>query len=283
MKQNTNYIAVLFVLLSMSVLVNPAGAADTAEYAWVLQEVLQTTPHTPSIDPDEPFPVAVYENTAHYTDWVELHETWAEIRKTAPGSSAGHVPMDIHVVYRWTPPPEVIRPGDTVAMPIDIDVINNETGGYGSTFSLGVRLGQHWPMLIATPAAWQGLQYATIGAPWSSRSAQDAIHLEESAQIQWEREAWSAGRPGTQQTIRLSLPERTMLGYVYQWAPVPEPQTGYTAWQPDSAGEDRSERFYTFFAEVEALVRLGEEYRAASPDYLEDFHALLEKYRPDPR
>lgn len=282
MKRKVRYVSVVvFVLLLTSLFVSLVSAEDTGEYAWVLQEVLQTTPNTPSITPDEPFPAEVYEHTDHYTTRVELHETRAEIRRTAPGSSSGHRPMDIHVVYRWTPPVEVIRPDDTVTIPVDIDIINDETGGYGTTFSVSARLGQHWPMSIIAPTNWQSLEYITVGAPYSSRTAERAVHLQDSAEIMFAREAWSAGRPGREQTIRFSLPRGTLIDYVYQWAPVPEERKGYSAWQPESTEQELSEQFLSFFEEVEALVRLGEEYRAASPDYLKDFNELLDEYRPE--
>ena len=280
MKQKPGKILVVAVFLTLLSLVSYPVTAEDTEYAWILQDVLQTTRATSSIDPDQPFPADIYEHTDHYTWRVELYETWADIRRTAPGGGGNH-PMDIHVVYRWTPPPAVIRPGDTVVLPVDIEVINAETGGFGVTFGLNARLGQQWPMSISTPSRWEGLEYVTVGAPFSSGTRSRATHIEESTNIVLEREAWREIHARNSQRLQLNLPENTMVGWVYEWAPVPEERTGYTAWQPEGAESEHSERFLSFFAEVEALVRLGEEFRAASPDYLEDFNELLEEYRPE--
>ncbi len=138
----------------------------------------------------------------------------------------------MHVIYTYTPPPQVIYSERTIEISIHQELISNETGGLFTTISASADIAQSWPMAVAEPHPLAGETSVAFGQ--STREISGL--LETSGRFVLARESWRAGRPGREQRIQLAFGTHSTMGgtiqlqYWYEWKSVPDATRSYSAW-----------------------------------------------------
>lgn len=276
----------LIVLLVISMPAIPGWAAAAEEYAWVHTETVyrwggddwQTLPQ-------DMFDRRQWSNGADVVGVFDDHTI--EIRVTSSGRTPDSPNRNMHVIYTYAPPPNVIYPEELIEIPMHQQLISNVTGDLFTTISASGNIASGWDLTVAEPHPLAGERSVAFG-----QSTRDIPGLLDSSDdFVMARQSWRAGRPGGEQRIQLAFGTHSTMGgtiqlqYWYQWKPVPEETRSYTAWQPepDPAAEQHcaelEERYYALLEELEIIVTAGDEQRAASPDFLEDLWDLIERHR----
>jgi len=235
-----------------------AGTGVTADddYAWVLVEK-QYYDNQMRLD-DEYSNAALGErewshnNRNYYYDHSEQR---VELRKGGVRRNTSFPYMDIHTIYSWNSPPDVVRAGETASFTVDLEVRGNEPGGLFTTHGWIGPEGGYGGFRMTEPGEAKGayilhtgLPTGDLSAPPTSRISDSTYLLQESGTVvfTWDQFLWGReGSPGDQRNIEVRVTDGgSQLGvyenYIYEWKkvstadpapdpePVPEPvpQTG---------------------------------------------------------
>ncbi len=212
--------AILFMSLAPADL-----SANESDYAWILVETQYRGlgPHASTDYFNSP--QGEHSHTDFYTYYINHEEERVEFRRTSPYGRNRNTdpPMNFHIVYTWSKPPQVIQPNETITLRLNQEVISNQPGGYSTSYHWRARTGQFWNFTIVEPAKYAGKETVLIG----SATTRDPDNLmQESGSLVFTREAWNPGREGRQQTLQISTgvgsaAQQVVERYIYEWKKVP--------------------------------------------------------------
>jgi len=234
-----------------------AGAmaeADNDDYAWVLVEEQY---YDLQMRWDDDYSNAAlgerewsHNNRNYYYNHSEQH---VELRKGGVRRNTSFPYMDIHTIYSWNSPPEVVRAGGNISFDVDLEVRNNEAGGLFTTHSwIGPDGGYRRGFKMTEPEEAKGahilatgLPVGDLSTPPTSRISDSTYLLQESGTVVFtcnqflgERE----GSPGDQKNIEIRVTDggaqfAVYENYIYEWkkvsaaepAPSPAPEPSHNA------------------------------------------------------
>ncbi len=169
--------------------------------------------------------------------------------------------QNIHTIYSWNPPPEVVRAGETVSFTVNLEVLSNVPGGLFTRHSWigpdgGYRSGFRMTEPEEAKGAYilsTGLPVGDLSTPPTSRISDSTYFLQESGTVVFtcnQRVGWGReGSPGDQDTIRFRVTDGGSFGineyYIYEWKkvsapdPAPSPDPGaFSDLSPDHWAHD---------------------------------------------
>ena len=237
----TAMVMVMTLLLGMS----SAVVADTSndDYAWVLVEKQYYDVEMSWDHGDYEFE---YSNSAlgerewsdNNRDYYYSHsEQQVELKEWGTRRNDSFSYMDMHTIYSWNSPPEVVRAGGNISFTVDLEVLSNEPGGLFTRHGwIGPEGGYRWGFKMTEPEEAKGasiletgLPTGDLSAPPTSRISDSTYLLQESGSVVFACNQFLGlgreGSPGDQRNIEIRVKGggsqfAVYENYIYEWKEV---------------------------------------------------------------
>ncbi len=269
---------VMALALLVGLCAGVAAEATSDDYAWVLVEKQY---YDVQMRSDDEYSTAAlgerewsHNNRNNYYNHSEQR---VELKRGGVRRNTSFPWQDIHTIYSWNSPPEVVRAGGNISFTVNLEVINNEPGGLFTTLSwIGPDGGYNRGFKMTTPEEAKGAYILATGLPTGDlttpstfRESDSTYLLQESGTVAFTCNQFLGqgreGNPGDQDNIEIRVGTSNFFvyeNYIYEWKrvstaePAPEPAPAPDPAPQPGAFSDLSPDHWAY-DDIMEMVELG--------------------------